>query len=85
MSKVILCKEISVPEGKLCEAARCGDLDMVKKLIEEEEKVVNQLDVNGESSLIIASSLGHTEVAHQYFGAIFSFSGDQKKLCFKNV
>ena len=63
VSKVILCGDISVPEGKLCEAARSGDLELVMKLVENGEDI-NQVDVNGETALIIASSLGHAEVSH---------------------
>ena len=62
VSKVMLCADISVPEGKLCEAARSGDLDLVMKLVENGEDI-NQVDVNGETALIIASSLGHAEVS----------------------
>ena len=63
VSKVILCADTSVPEGKLCEAARTGDLGLVIKLVENGENI-NQVDVHGETALIIASSLGHAEVSH---------------------
>ena len=62
VSKVILCDGISVPEGKLCEAARSGDLELVEQLLETGEDV-NQVDENGETALIIASSLGHAQVS----------------------
>ena len=62
ISKVILCEDISAPEGKLCEAAKAGNLQLVKILIENGEKV-NQVDGNGETPLIIASCLGYAEVS----------------------
>ena len=61
ISKVILCEDISAPDGKQCEAAKAGNLQLVKILIENGEKV-NQVDGNGETPLIIASCLGYAEV-----------------------
>ena len=49
------------PEGNLCEAARTGNLEQVKQLVEHGE-LVNQIDKHGETPLIIASCLGYTEV-----------------------
>ena len=48
-------------EGKLCEAARSGNIDQVKQLVEQGERI-NQVDKHGETPLIIASCLGYTEV-----------------------
>ena len=50
------------PEGNLCEAARAGNLQQVKQMVEQGESV-NQLDKHGETPLIIASCLGYTEVS----------------------
>ena len=48
-------------EGKLCEAARSGNIEQVKQLVEQGERI-NQVDEHGETPLIIASCLGYTEV-----------------------
>ena len=61
------------PEGNLCEAAKAGNLQQVKQLVEQGE-LVNQLDKHGETPLIIASCLGYTEVSADWTSSIiFNF------------
>ena len=48
-------------ESCLCEAARTGNLEQVRQLLQTGQDV-NQLDQHGETPLIIASCLGYTKV-----------------------
>ena len=48
-------------ESSLCEAARTGNLEQVRQLLQTGQDV-NQLDQHGETALIIAACLGYTKV-----------------------
>ena len=51
-------------ESSLCEAARTGNLEQVRQLLQTGQDV-NQLDQHGETALIIAACLGYTKVSRE--------------------